>query len=200
MLGSGITKRRSLIAALLCVFWICPGEALSALPDTENCRGCHGVTGYGDEAYAPAPCTKTPYGSWSITVTTDVFDGECSERGGGDVQRCLGTACESTTTYAWGGEVADADLEIGFKQSQPAQAYETIYAFPEEGPWEKGKVGALTFKRGDNPDIACGTEVTFFIRGELCGDGFEASVVGTCTKCKPRPKVDEQGGPYVIGD
>ena len=180
---------QALGAVLVSVAWIFASGAPMAAPDAEggelqeSCDGCRGLTGYGDEAYAPPPCAQSPYGAWSVAVSCDVFTGECVDSRDKEVKTCVGSPCESTVTYSWGSEVADAGLGIGYRKTFPVKGGDTTYAFPVSPPWKKGKTGAVTYDPGVNPDISCGDELTFFIKGDLCGT-FEASVFGRCTPCK----------------
>ena len=181
---------RVLGPVLVLVAWITAAGVPVASPslDVQRCKGCRGLTGYGDEAYAPPPCTQSPYGAWSVAVSCDVFEGKCGLAELDGLSGCLGSPCESTVTYSWGSEVADASLEVGSRQPPPIKGGDTIHSFGSNPPWEKGKTGAITYDPGINPDISCGDEITYFIKGDLCGP-FEASVFGRCTPCKVPPLV-----------
>lgn len=192
---------RVLGALLVMVAWIAAAEAPMASPvlDKQRCKGCHGLTGYGDEAYAPPPCAQTPYGAWSVAVSCDVFKGKCGFAELDGISGCLGSPCESTVTYSWGSEVAGADLEVGYRQTYPVKGGNTTHSYGSNPPWEDGKTGAVTYDPGINPDISCGDEITYFIKGDLCGP-FEAEVFGHCTACKVPPVVPPapKGKPHGI--
>jgi hypothetical protein len=192
---SNKTKGPGPMVAVLVVAWLASGQSLSAASDVKgvptseetpvaNCQGCHGITGYADEAFAPPSCAQTPYGAWMISVAVDVFDGECETVDRGGHPACLGSPCTSKVVYSWGSEVADADLELGYRKSFPGTGLDSVWLFGEEPPWEPGKSGSVTFEEGSSPDLSCGLELTYFIRGELCGAAFEAGVFGRCTPCK----------------
>ncbi|MFT6362264.1 MAG: hypothetical protein ACJAZ8_000667 [Planctomycetota bacterium] len=109
---------------------------------------------------------------------------------------CIGSPCESTVTYSWGSEVSGADLEVGYRKTHPMKGGNTTHSFGSTPPWKEGETGAITFDPGVNPDISCGDEITYFIKGDLCGP-FEAEVFGRCTPCKvppPAPPILPPGG------
>ena len=183
---------RRFTAAAFAFVWLASGQALLASPAGDAghaeealgaCTGCHGLTGYADSAFAPPPCSQTPYGAWMIGVTVDIFDGECEGVTRKGKRGCLGSPCESSVTYSWGSEVADANLEVGYEQVLPLPAPESVWGWGGKPPWVKGETGSVTLGPESNPKLSCETEMNFFIRGEACGGSFEASCFGRCTPC-----------------
>ena len=187
-----IGRGRGIVAGALAFVWMVSGQSLLAAQGvaedqsgevSSSCEGCVGLTGYGDSAFAPAPRSTTPYGAWMIAVAVEVYDGTCASVTRKGKSSCLGAACESKVTYSWGSEVADAGLVVGYQQAAPLPAQESTWGWPDGEPWEKGKAGSITFDADSNPQLACGAETNFFIRGEACGGPFEAGCFGRCTSC-----------------
>jgi len=167
---------RFVVAALLVVVPLQPGFA-------GKCKGCLGKSGIAGSAFAPPPCTQSPWGDWEISVTADVYDGFCEPTTQGGVSACLGEPCVSTVAYAWGAEVADSGLSVGYYEDNGLRTQPAGFLFPDGDPWEKGKFGTVAFGPGNSPDISCGTTLQFFIEGSACGAKFKAEVYGACSTC-----------------
>jgi hypothetical protein len=148
----------------------------------KNCKGCSGQSGIADSALAPSPCLQSAWGEWEISVTADVYDGSCISTSKEGVDYCLGEPCQTSIAYAWGGEVADAGLSVGYYEDNGVRKQTSIFTFPDGDPWKKGEIGTVMFGPGNSPDISCGTTLQFFIEGDKCGK-FYAEVYGNCAAC-----------------
>ena len=167
---------RGIVVVLVVAAWMLPGYA------DKNCLGCSGQSGIAASALAPYPCTQSPWGEWEISVTADVYDGSCTSLTKEGTNYCLGEPCQSSIAYAWGGEVADAGLSVGYYEDKGLKKRKAYFTFPDGDPWKKGEIGTVMFGPGNSPDISCGTTLQFFIEGDKCGK-FYAEVYANCAAC-----------------